>query len=492
MLELQRIIMLRDPADDCPAFPARGAGGDRAETGTGLQMRSEDITHDFQEISTQILNDSRAELCMDQHFLALALGSLRYAVNTQIKGIGTDGECLAVHPKCLADLYRENRRRVNRIYLHQVYHCLFRHVFKRIRQNRELWMLSCDMAVEYLIDSQNLRATRTGHSALRDRWKTELTRRFRVMNAESIYTALEELSLDASTVALLQAEFSPDDHSLWPSLRENERRQPPEKSLMLRKKWEDLSGRMQTEMESASVEASAHDSSLLERTQAENRERISYRSFLRKFAALREELHIDVDTYDSILYSLGLEMYGNMPLIEPVETREVRKIDEFVIVIDTSMSVSGKLVNSFLEQTFSVLSESESFLHKVNIRILMCDQQVLSDRKIESKKDLEDYMKHVQLIGEGGTDFRPAFAYVEELIRQKQFFSLRGLLYFTDGKGTYPGKKPPYETAFIFCGEDYDDSAVPPWAIRLILPAWQLEEEKRLEDERFVWMEDQV
>jgi hypothetical protein len=40
-------------------------------------------------------------------------------------------------------------------------------------------------------------------------------------------------------------------------------------------------------------------------------------------------------------------------------------------------------------------------------------------------------------------------------------------------------------------GEDYDDSALPPWAMKLILPAWQLEEEKHLEDERFVWPMEQ-
>ena len=455
-------------------------------------MRSEEITEEYQRITKQILDDSRAELYMDQHYLALALGAFRYAVNTQMRGIGTDGEFLAVHPKDLASLYRKNRLLVNRIYLHQVYHCLFRHIFKRIRPDPELWMLACDMAVEFLIDAQNLRATRTGRSALRERWKTQISRRIKVLNAEGIYTVLAELAPEPATLALLQEEFSPDNHSLWPALKEDQnRKQPPAKSLMLRKKWEDLSGKMMTEMESFSVEASTHDSSLLEETQVENRERISYRSFLRKFAVLREEMHMDLDSYDSILYSLGLEMYGNMPLIEPVETREVRRIDEFVIVIDTSMSVSGRLVKSFLEQTFSVLSESESFLRKVNIRILMCDEQVLSDRKIASKKDLEDYMKHIQLVGEGGTDFRPAFAYVDDLIRKKQFLSLRGLLYFTDGKGTYPAKKPPYETAFIFCAEDYDDSAVPPWAIRLILPAWQLEEEKRLEDERFIWSEQE-
>lgn len=455
--------------------------------------RKEEITNQLVRITEQILNDARTALYMDQHYMALPLGALRYAVNTELPGIGTDGEYLAVHPKHLADLYEKDRRLVNRIYLHQIYHCLFRHIFKRIRSDRELWMLACDMAVEYLIDSQNNRSTRMGRSAIRERWRTQIQGHVKVLNAEGIYEALKKLAPDPAVRVRLREEFSPDDHSLWPAVKDLERpKELPSKSMILRKKWEDLSEKMQTDMESFSAEASSGTSDLLKETEVENRERIEYRSFLRKFAALREEMHIDMDTYDSILYSLGLEMYGNMPLIEPVETREVRKIDEFVVVIDTSMSVSGKLVRSFLEQTYSVLSESESFLHKVNIRILQCDESVLSDQKITSKKDLEEYMRHVQLMGEGGTDFRPAFAYVDDLIAKKQFHSLRGLLYFTDGKGIYPSRKPPYETAFIFCGEDYDDSAVPPWAIRLILPAWSLEEEKALEDERFVWAEDQV
>ena len=457
----------------------------------------EDIGRRFQEVSVQILTASRNELYMDQRYLALALGGLEFAVTTQLEGIGTDGARIVVHPKILADLYEKNRLLVNRIYLHQVYHCLFRHIFKRIRPQTELWMLACDIAVELLIDSQNMRSVRVPRNRLRENVREELTRKLKVLNAEGIYRVLTEGAADGTglssvNLARLQQEFCVDDHSLWPSrmLDEKHPKLPP-KSVILKNRWDDISSKTQTDMESFSSEVSSGGGDLLEETRVENRERYEYRSFLRKFAAIREEMHIDMDSWDSILYSLGLQMYGNMPLIEPVESREVKKIDEFVIVIDTSMSVSGRLVHSFLEQTYSVLSESESFLRKVNIRILMCDEQVLSDRKIESRKDLEEYMQHIQLVGEGGTDFRPAFAYVDDLIRKKQFLSLRGLLYFTDGKGIYPAKKPPYETAFIFCAEDYDDSAVPPWAIRLILPAWQLEEEKRLEDERFIWSDQE-
>ena len=78
-------------------------------------------------------------------------------------------------------------------------------------------------------------------------------------------------------------------------------------------------------------------------------------------------------------------------------------------------------------------------------------------------------MEDLKLWGEGGTDFRPAFAYVDQLIEEGRFQDLRGLVYFTDGKGTYPKKMPPYETAFIFMEEEYEDVDVPPWAMKLII-----------------------
>ena len=97
-----------------------------------------------------------------------------------------------------------------------------------------------------------------------------------------------------------------------------------------------------------------------------------------------------------------------------------------------------------------------------------------SEHHIE--KELKEYMEHLELIGEGGTDFRPAFEYVNHLIEQGEFYHLKGLIYFTDGKGTYPKKKPPYQTAFIFMQEEYEDVDVPPWAVKLIVDAEDLDE----------------
>ena len=78
-------------------------------------------------------------------------------------------------------------------------------------------------------------------------------------------------------------------------------------------------------------------------------------------------------------------------------------------------------------------------------------------------------MENLTIKGGGGTDFRPVFEYVDELIRQKYFYDLKGLIYFTDGYGEFPWVRPSYDTAFVFLQQDYEDVNVPPWAIKLIL-----------------------
>ena len=71
--------------------------------------------------------------------------------------------------------------------------------------------------------------------------------------------------------------------------------------------------------------------------------------------------------------------------------------------------------------------------------------------------------------GLGGTDFRPVFALVDELVKNREFGNLKGLIYFTDGYGTFPERKPDYQTAFVFVEDEYNNPDVPPWAIKLVL-----------------------
>lgn len=158
-----------------------------------------------------------------------------------------------------------------------------------------------------------------------------------------------------------------------------------------------------------------------------------------------------------------------MPLIEPLEYKEVKAIKEFVVAIDTSASTSGELVQKFVQKTYNILKSTESFFTKINLHIIQCDTKIQEDRKITCQEEFDEYLKTMEIRGLGGTDFRPVFEYVDELRRAGEFTNLKGLIYFTDGHGVFPSRKPEYETAFVFVEDGYNIPSVPPWAIKLVL-----------------------
>ncbi len=89
--------------------------------------------------------------------------------------------------------------------------------------------------------------------------------------------------------------------------------------------------------------------------------------------------------------------------------------------------------------------------------------------KVSSKEEFEQYIETMTIKGLGGTDFRPVFSYVDQLIQHKEFQNLKGLIYFTDGQGEFPAKMPEYNTAFVYVQDEYNNPDVPPWAIKLVL-----------------------
>lgn len=432
------------------------------------------------ELCTRILFQARNELYMNMHFLDLALSSLGFEADWARRGLAWNRAVICYGPDYLLDQYKKGRAVINRAYLHMLFHCLFCHMYTRKGRDKRLWDLSCDIAMESVIDGIPRKCIRIPPSALRRetylRFKKALDGK--AMTAERVYRALTDMNLPERRIQLLEAEFYVDSHELW------EEDEDPRQAVARQRLWNDNREKMQTELETmGSEDPSEEDGSLQEVLEAENRERHDYRQFLRRFSVMQEELKADEDAFDTAFYTYGLSLYGNMPLIEPLETREVRKIQDFVIVIDTSMSCSGELVQRFLEETYEVLSETESYFKKVHIRIIQCDDRVRSDVKITSSRELQDYMKECKLQGLGGTDFRPAFAYAEGLKAAGEFRNLKGLIYFTDGKGIYPVKAPSFDAAFIFIENMYSGEAVPPWAIQVVLEEEQLTEYRTRSEE---------
>lgn len=443
------------------------------------------------EICYDILKNARNELYISMRFLDVALSSLRPEPDWSGTGaqgnisedrhfgtgtLGTDGEVLYFEPDWLMKAFLKRKVLVNRLYLHELLHCLFCHVWNGKNRNPRLWNLASDIAVESVIDDLYQKAIYLRPGSERRETYHRLQERKKVLTAEAIYRILESAPWKPGEISRMEQEFRLDDHSRWEDGRTRTGMQNRQKQ------WEDLRQKMQTEMETISKGAASDSGTLLEQLRVENRERYDYKTFLRKFSVLKEEMSVDMDAFDYIFYHYGMETYGNMPLIEPLETKEMKKIEDFVIVIDTSMSCKGELVRHFLEETYAVLSESESFFRRIHVHIIQCDDRIQEDKVIHNEREMEEYLRNFTVKGLGGTDFRPPFAYVERLKQEGTFTRLRGLLYFTDGYGLFPVKMPSYDTAFIFMKDDYRDVDVPPWAMKLIIDPEEFLERERTKE----------
>ena len=425
---------------------------------------------DLSAVGLDILYAARNELYMNLPYLDVALCALEFRDGTGVTlSTATDGEILYYDPAYLAERYLRGGALVNRGYLHTILHCMLRHLGKKAGKAPELWDLACDIAVESILDSLHYRCLEETPTPLKQKIYGQCRSEMPVLTAEGIYRHLLREALPEYEVARLQRAFWRDDHGLWDMEKNSDQ------SKRQDEQWKDRSEKTQTAMETVLAGQATGGEAVLEQVKVAARDDVDYRAFLRRFAVPREVMAVDGDAFDYIFYTYGLSLYGNMPLVEPPETKEEKRIEDFVIAIDTSMSTSGELVRQFLSCTYSILRSTETFTRKVNIRILQCDDQLRSDTPIHDLEELRDYMDHFDLKGGSATDFRPVFDHVAALQKQGAFTNLRGLIYFTDGMGFYPKRRPPYDAAFVLLEEPPMSVHMPPWAIRLVLTVPGLE-----------------
>ncbi len=458
----------------------------------------------LEKIGRQVLESSRTELYIAMRFMGEVLSSLTYEMDLSTTTVGTDAVSIRYNPTYVSALFVEEPGKLNRTYLHMILHCIFRHMYTSARfGNVELYDLCADIVVESILDGMDYQCIYRVSSDYRDRWYEHLEKELKVLTVEKLYKFFSdpEHEVDVFEMEKLKREFVMDDHSFWQRLsdnadndEDNEKEKPPmddldspsadsndgkttEKYINPRrlkqiqnkeKDWEKSAKRLETEIETIGSRHSDKLGKLSWILKYENTSRTDYREFLNSFKVIREEGGIDLDSFDYGMYSFGLEHYGNIPLIEENEFREVNKIKELVIAIDTSASCKDELVQRFLNETAAILLSRESFFQKIKIHIIQCDDQIQRDDVIESVDDMRKYADGIHVEGGYGTDFRPVFEYVEKLVNEGSFDNLKGLIYFTDGYGIYPEKETGYDTAFVFPQDgDYEDENVPVWAMKL-------------------------
>ena len=427
-----------------------------------------DVKEQLTQLGVHILSQSRNELYLSMRYLDIALFSLQFDLNLSTKTIGTDGKSILFNPRYLMETYSQDPVLVNRAYLHILLHNLFCHDFTRGNKNKDCWNLACDIAAESIIDSMSENCVHLTTSDYRSYVYARLRESIQVLNAQSIYHVLQNTFLSQQEFDRMCQAFRVDDHQFWDHDKENgpdDRQKQNEQQNT----WQKMSEKVQTNLQTLSRQYGDQTGNLLENLKLEHRERSNFREFLRRFANWGEEIVLDADSFDYAYYEYGIEHYGNMPLMEPLEYRETKKIDEFVIAVDTSESCPIDMVRSFLNLTISMLMDRENFFKKVRVHIIQCDTEVKKDTVVTDRDEWKKFLDGFEVRGSGGTDFRPVFTYTESLIQKGEFRHLKGLIYFTDGIGEYPKKPPSFETAFIFLEKEYADVPVPSWAMKIIL-----------------------
>lgn len=472
----------------------------------------------IEKAAADVMGMARNQLVVNFRFMDPAVGRLKLLAADEVSGASTDGECIAYNPIDVLRLYRAEKSAVPRLYMHLLLHCVYQHLFVGPSIHRELWDLAADMAVENTINELDYPGFETAQAGSQRAVLEKLKGQVKYMTAEHLYRFLMDLAgagagggaglaqasgMGSSGQGQLQASpagsagknrsqasvaaqmeglkslFTKDNHAPWYQSQKlrlsvglDSQESTPSASQPLKHEWRDVAEHIQVDLEHFAESRRMQGlmpGGFIQNLREVNRERYDYTAFLKKFAVMGEAMRVNDDEFDYIYYTYGLKLYKKLPLIEPLEYKEIKAVKEFVIAIDTSASTSGELVQRFVQKTYNILKQEESFFTKINLHIIQCDAAIQEDKKITSQEEFDNYLKTMQIRGLGGTDFRPVFSYVDRLIKEKEFTNLKGMIYFTDGWGTFPARQPDYQAAVVYVGEDYNNPQVPVWAIRLVL-----------------------
>jgi len=474
-----------------------------------LRMDNDDRKN---KLARRVLELTRNTLTMNLRFMDTAFNALGLASFESSFGPGfiCDGRRVYYQVDDVLQKYSVSPEIINRSYLHMVLHLIFRHYDVRDDIDTKVWDLATDIYVEYVISNIGMSIFETKEAGVNKKLSEIVFNQIIEASAQKIYNLF--LS-DPTLFDKLNSQkdlFTVDDHSLWydtylagsseadgdskeesddlsslndltkdgsptidgsdDGMRASDTNILSTKHIQNKELWDNMSTKLeQTSSIFGIDQSSSMTDTLIESLSYIERHHLSYSEFLKRFAVPGETLTINDDEFDYIYYTYGLKLYENMPLIEPLEYREDNRIRDFVIAIDTSSSTIDGLVRKFIERTYSILCEEASFFTEINLLIVQCDAGITDVAHLTKLKEVEDYLEYLEIKGLGGTDFRPVFDLVERYLDEGFFHDLGGLIYFTDGQGTYPAKKPAFETAFAFVEDTAVFAEVPSWAMKVTL-----------------------
>jgi len=118
------------------------------------------------------------------------------------------------------------------------------------------------------------------------------------------------------------------------------------------------------------------------------------------------------------------------------------KVEDLVVAIDTSGSIGGDELRTFLSELRGIL---QAYPH-MQVYLVTCDAQVWAFDALTSQDPVP-----TEIQGRGGTDFRPVFDEIE-----RRGLSPSAAVFLTDGMGDYPDDAPSYPVLWVLTPEHHE------------------------------------
>ena len=467
--------MYNQAGDKAGAVPAIASDGAQdGQTGARTDPRAH-------KLALAVLDHTRSRLMACLPYMNLALLKMPVTLTegnalvqeTIRQGHGvcsTDGKEITWVTQDILTRFSRGEQYVSRAYLHMVLHCIFLHPFAYDRMNGTWWDAAADIAVEHTIRGLGFRELMCSEDIRQRETETRLLGHLDEITAEEIYRAMQADPELAKELVLSRGIFAQDEHHAWITSDSDER--VIRQSLYARADKTDAPENSWRRVQ-ANIHLLKQDDSNRRGDRAGSRVieagdiRPAYRDYARlllQFAVPSEEARLNPEEFDYIYYTYGLKLYKRIPLVEPLEYREARKVHDLMIAIDTSGSTQGTRVRSFLSQTCAILGRGDCFFDRFRLHLVQCDCEIQHDDLITSREEFTRIIRRYRIKGAGGTSFEPVFTYARELMDAGEGTDLQGIIYFTDGYGKFPSEDPGIPTVFVLYDTDISDDELPVWA----------------------------
>ncbi len=376
------------------------------------------------------ISKAKAKLLVEYPLFGTIASKLELVLNDDIQTFKSDGIKLQYNSDFFSNL---SLSEMEFVFANGAMHASLAHESRKNNRSGWLWQMATDFAINDMLVENGMNRPELA----------QYRKRFKGMYAEEIYAQLQDDLLKNDG----ELEYNPNDLS------------DVESEVNLESSSKSNQSKKVNRREASMLSSSTKQAQLQDITQSEQlfeefakatldaeQKKDELPKNIERFFELntngvinwRDELRAAIDKYNKDDFALipPNKKFLHLGIYLPSNISQKFKL---VVAIDSSGSIDEELLGLFISELNFLMSTITNY----EIDLLVCDDIIKSHNKYFSGDILD-----VDVIGGGGTDFRPVFNFIENELTDTNL-----LLYFSDLDGIFPENEPNYEVKWISSNE---------------------------------------